>query len=439
MSYITKSTYDWTSQTTWYIDPDLGNDFAKGDTALTPIKTIKEWQNRQLSSYALGYRTAVVVDVNLVKAGAWPTGDPFYLTLQVAKSGCIRFKGTKTDASFTGSTGSFTSVTALNRATQTANAVANTNLDATGWSNGITTNRRAFRRRLRLTSGASSGATAWGVKDAVTSKTLRVSPWVVLTTAAAPAVPNFFTPITPGGTDAYIVETLTELPQLTVDLTSHGSLPSNAFAVTFENIQMPLSRYGATTNNYVITRATGFAAIAFLGCDVEHLIHNGGFLSLQGCQVNTTSLYGGLTSVNSCALSSTIFCNPGGNTSIDGDTIRNYDDPSDNTGAEIVWVRGSGLARIGYACSFDSLFGDGVHVDPGGIVHNQSINVAGELLYGSGSTGFGVSVNSGGSYLYATKPTIIGANNSSIGGTTKAWASVPYIETTNNAEIVLIA
>lgn len=430
-------------QTTWFIDSDNGVDTNDGLTLGTAIRTFAEFSRR----IGFGLITSVVT-VNLVRAsGVWPTTDPPYLRLQVGNGGCVKFKGQRYAMTWPGATGNFTSVTALSRGTQTPNSVTNTALDATGFGTGTGASRRSFKHRMRLTSGANAGATAWAVKDPLTAKTQRTSPWFVLTTAGAPNTLAAPVAITPGSTDGYVVETLLELPELAVDVAGHG-LVAKQVAVTFEDIQLPFSKFGAMTNNHVAVRTSGWATVYFVGCDVQHIMQTAGESAFYGCATNRSSLNGGIMSIVGCAPQGTYLANSGF-LIVDGDTIRNYDDPSDVDGGELFKARAGAQVAVGFACSFDSIFGDGALVEAGGVVVNNGANLfyAGELFWGTGGVGaglFGIRVQSGGSWIYVTKPTALGnngnANNATIlGGTSTTYASVPSINGTNHAKMVALA
>jgi hypothetical protein len=77
---------------------------------------------------------------------------------------------------------------------------------------------------------------------------------------------------------------------------------------------------------------------------------------------------------------------------------------------------------------------DGVIINPGGVLYTR------QLLFGSGGAGYGIRVKSGGLATYTTKPTLTGASNDTIiGGTATAYASIPFVNTTNQAMLVLLA
>lgn len=412
----------YSTQTTWNIDPSLGNDENDGVTA--PIKTIAEFMRRTMG------KINCVMTVNLICTDNWSASDSArFEKLSIASGNKLKIVGTAT----TIASGTFTGTTAINHASNAATTVSNSALSASGFGNGVTANG-SFQHRMRITSGARAGNYAWGCKDPGGAKTARTSAWKIFDSA---------TIVTPQVGDPYVIEKVTILPNLIIDVVTFGENFDVANAVEVYNIGLAVSNFSAPTFNYATFRSTGWGDITSYGCQLWHVLVNNGAVKFDNCQIDQSTFAGGQVSILAGYSSSTMFCYPGSFTIIDLDHIRNYDDNLDNTGGEMAVVRGSSLLSIGTAGAFDGINGGsdrGLTIEPGGVVRIQTSFAGTSALYGTGYTGFGVVVQSGGMLAYDNKPTITGTTgNSSIGGTTTAWASVPFINTTNHAKIVLTA
>lgn len=81
--------------------------------------------------------------------------------------------------------------------------------------------------------------------------------------------------------------------------------------------------------------------------------------------------------------------------------------------------------------------GDALEVLPSGTVNAQT------ALWGAGSTGYGVRVQSGGKVCWGTKPTVTGTTGDTIvGGTAKTYSALNtagFVNMANLAEIVPVA
>lgn len=413
----------WSLQAAWYIDPVTGDDQNTGDTSGQAIRTIAEFMLR--TAGLIG----TVMTVNLVCVDSWPVGDSARFVGLNISSGCkLKIVGTAT----TLASGTFTGGTAINHATNSATTVSNSSLGGSGFGSGVTTDG-SFQHRMRITGGARVGNLAWGCKDPGGAKTARTSAWKIF---------DVNTIVTPANTDPYVIEKLTILPDLIIDVVTFGENSTVANAVEIYNIALPVSIFSAPTFNYATFRANGWGAVTCYGCQLWHVLVNDGGVIFDNCQTDQSTFAGGQVHVLAGYSSSTMYCYPGSYTIVDLDHTRNYDDNIDNTGGEMVIVRGSALLSIGTAGAFDGINGGtdrGLTIEPGGVVRLQTILAGACALYGQGYSGFGVVVQSGGMLSYEVKPTLTGASNSSIGGTTTAWSSVPFINTTNHAKIVLTA
>lgn len=434
LGITTYSTHDlkWSLQTNWFIDPINGNDQNSGNSSSLAIKTITEFMTRTGGVIRAGNTPGMTIQ--LVGSGTWPVTDSFRLIgLDIAYGHKLILRGTVS----TLSSGTITAVTAINRATNTPYSITNSGLSASGFGTGVTSTG-GFKKRFRIPTGARAGAIAWGVKDPGGAKTIRTSNWEIPGGSS----------VTPVVSDPYVIEQLTTIPDLVIDVNSYGQNDDAINnSVEIYDIALPISIFGASTFNSVTLRSTGWGTIAFFGCQVWHVLSQAQVANFDNCQLDHSNMVSGSVSINAGYGSGTIFCYPGSFVFIDGDYIRNYDDPTDNDAGNIAVVRGSALLTIGTAAGFDGFDGSddgsnsGLSVEPGGTVRISTVGGSTHALYGANFSAYGVVVQSGGTISYDTnKPTITGTTgDSKIGGTAKAWSTVPFVNTTNIAKIVVTA
>lgn len=128
-------------------------------------------------------------------------------------------------------------------------------------------------------------------------------------------------------------------------------------------------------------------------------------------------------------LSATLLIRNGGSCLLDPDT---YFQNSH------IGVFANGLVASTGACVSERSSTGAITIGPGG-VWQQSGAVPD---WGTGNTGFGIIVQSGGTYVYSTKPTVNGtlgaARETKIGGVDTQYASVPAVTAANNAMIVAL-
>lgn len=203
------------AQTTWYIDPVSGSDSNSGLTSGTAIKTLAEFHKRT----QFGNVWTVTTNVNINFISYPPVTDPLRLVLS--------FTGTQVVSVFgptltTNSSGTFTGVTARNRATNTPYEVADGTVVTTG----------DVAKRIRIASGPRAGAQAWVAKS-TGAGLRRTSEWC---TWADPFTP---TPIVPQVGDAYVIESSsTQCPLAFIEVirsSGYGVFPS-APQLTFTNM-----------------------------------------------------------------------------------------------------------------------------------------------------------------------------------------------------------
>lgn len=430
----TYSGYDvkWSLQSNWFIDPINGNDQNTGDSTSKAIKTIAEFMTRTGGIIRAGNSPGMTVQ--LVGSGVWPTTDHFRLVnLDITFGHKLILKGTVSSLAI----GTLTSVATINRATNTPYSVGDTGLGASGFGSSVTATG-PFKKRMHITSGTRAGAIAWGVKDPGGAKTTRTSNW---------RVPNI-NDVTPIVSDPYSVDQMTTIPDLIVELKTHGGpfIPGTN-AVEIYDIALPQSLFPSGTFNAAIFDSIGWGVIACFGCQLWHVLSRSQFLYLDNCQIDHSNITGGTTQFIAGYGSGTVYCYPGSFVFIDDDYIRDYDDNTDSDAGLIAIVRGSALLTIGTAAAFDGFDGgsdygnSGLAIEPGGVVRLENVFGSTHALYGANFAAYGVVVQSGGMLAYDTnKPTITGTlGDSKIGGTAKAWSAVPFVNTTNDSKIVITA
>lgn len=242
-------------QQTWFIDPTSGSNVNTGLTAATAIQTDAERRRRMgprpdwsLAEYHLHYLSSL------------PAADPLILTGTLSNPNTnIYVHGSATPGQ--GQTGG----TALAANTVVALAHAtNTPMQVT--ANGLTTSWTTdalLNKRCRMTSGSNVGGVMWPMAEPGAAKLARMSEPAVVGAFTNPFTASL-TSFTPGTNDTFIVETLTNLAQITIDLVASTTFNAASNAVCFDSVilnKLSVTSYGIGVNTW--------------GCDWASSIING--------------------------------------------------------------------------------------------------------------------------------------------------------------------
>ncbi len=378
------------SQANWYIDPVSGVDTNSGITSGTAIKTHAEFVRRVGAGPLTP--TGGTCTVNII--GDIPTNDPVKVAFEMGAGASIRYRG---GVKTTNRTGTFTAATPYVVATNTPNAVTDSN-QAGQWTADIS-------RRVRITKAAT--AYAWVAKD-LTTKQARIS--AVFADNGYAAVNG--TTYNPAVADAYAVETLYKIPVADIQLRGDQStafssmsfedldvIATNTFLLAIQSYGCSLIFYRSRLEPIVNTLSGGNGANTyFINCLFESdLLSLGVDTVIAGC------IKGGL-SLGTVALTNS-------DLKFESHTIIQGTSLSANPFGLITNTGGVGI--------FDSAVtqfgpgGDAVYVAPRG-----ALRTAGSL-WGSGNAGFGVNVAPGAMGAYSTAPTVTGTGGDlKLGGST---------------------
>lgn len=391
------------TQTDWYINPVSGNDIRNGSVTY-PLKTLAELAKR-LKGFEINQTTVIHILSDI------PDTDRPLFEFSIGDLGLVIFRGTPT----TISSGTFTSVTDLDQTTDQPATVTDTAI-ATSW-----TADGAIEKRIRITSGAREDATGWVAYDLGT-KEARIGNWMVDPYAVEGYNVFGLANVDVQVGDAYVVEELPEFPELRCDITvssqyvGTGVTPTKLF---FESLTFPTGQYRPSC-----FRVLGKEyCTAFVGCDTGNLSPgNASMAYFIACNLGAPyDFYSGKVVVRGGIVTDHINCYENVLWDVSLGTIL-------QGGFELHVRGGTFRGELGF---FD---GDEVAacvIEAGGVVRSTY------LWGGTGVTGYGVKVMSGGMVVYDNKPTVSGSTGEAlVGGTVKAWSTIPYVETANMAMIV---
>lgn len=369
------------TQADWYVDVAAGNDQNAG-TVAAPLKTLAELQRRWEAKKTLGATSITLIGVSTEA-----------LILQATLAGALTVSGTPT-LIYTGAVGAYQAQAApANDARLTdAGVVA-----AGGWGANL-------QRRLRLTSGASSGAIAWVLKD-LGGNVARVSQFILMTGVAANPAPG----------DSYVIETLP------VEIGGFQIFMQGGFSVTLQDLSV---RPNGTVSSYGSVNGGASSGLLFhkmqtLGANSLN-IGGGTYLTMRGCS-NVNQLFLGKNGIQNLfghAAFNTINVQQGGD-------IRFSGGPCAFQAARLN-VNLYGMSDYNVDVAFyDVSTAAPVTIGEGSVFSGSGS--ASSQLWGINNTGafYGVNVNAGGRLTWRNQPTISsGTGEALVGGTAQTWAAI---------------
>lgn len=408
--YIGLGSARYAAQSTWYIDPVAGDDRRSGLTADASIRTHEEMRAR-IGQKFINQATTVHL------LGNFDSSNPVRVWFNLGPSGSLLYVGTRTVVY----TGSITAVTARDRANNIPWAIEDTAIPVSWTASGLINTASGTGLRLRVTSGTRAGAVTWPTLD-LTAKTARISALKADTAAPAP-LPS------PTIGDPFVIETLSSIADFSVDIRMSSIVLPGPTGQRVKFTDLAISN---STSHHPSVRALPYTKdsplVTFFGCDVGYTqMGYGSIAGYVACKFSGAvggppassgnTFVGGKVadSIFACAIFRTVIVGGGGKVTLDGDTLLQ--------GCGIV-VDG-GMAVLGLVGVFD-VAGDALGLFSGEAV-SRNVLQASHILYGSGSTGYGVNVRSLTSLGYdVTKPTVTGTTgDTKIGGVATAWAAVP--------------
>jgi len=422
------SSPDWLQQATWFIDPVAGNDEGDALTSGTALKTHEELV-RRIGDGVINIAMTVSLMNNF-----GPT-NPVRVHFTVGSSGSLTYRGM---LATTLHTGMFTAVSAAVPAANTALQLT----DPTVSPANIVNTATGGPKRIRITSGAGTGAIGWVSKD-LGGGTYRSCGMTIGSTSLAGILLALFAGnVTPVAGDSYVVETgFVQISNFSVDITGSGVLPAFPPFVSrllFVDIDLlGASPTSPTSRPTISVRQADAAPLAvravFSRCDVGRLepmdaVDNVGLLA---CKLSglSASINTGSFAIIACLITQALAFESGEASVI-------LFDSQFAAGGSLTVVAGTvGLFQMSV---FDAP-SDGISVA------GTILNVFGPPLfptpvYGSGNAGVGIRAFSGGNYLYfPTKPTITGGGgDTTIGGVITPYAGVPFFNVANGASVVVL-
>jgi hypothetical protein len=395
--YIADNPSVYTSQQAWEIDPTNGSDKASGAPG-HPLKTWAELRRRFGDAAA-----PTGMEVKLL--ASLPSSDPLRPPYLGPTSTLLVYADMTSQH-----TGTFTAVTAAAPTTSsgTRTRLTDSALTASGFAPYI-------NMLITIVGGTRDAATAVLAKD-TGSKTADIQQF-------QGPIPNpvfGFNLVDPLVGDAYRIDSWSvAVGAIEFDQPISADASNNLTQLTLQGLRVSAVALQAN--------GTENTAICFVNCKVTAPRGKATFVAslIDACVAEPGDDFYLL----GCLVTSFLFVDEGGRVLADGRTS----------------FENAPITVFGQLLTCEvSLFnaaGDGIAVQPGGM--HQSLDLGNgytENLFGSGSTGFGVRVRNMAGSSYVTKPRAVGSTgNAAVGGTSRTWAAIPFINTANNAEFTQYA
>jgi hypothetical protein len=399
----------WREQTAWFVSTAGSND-NDGATALTPVKTDEEIVRR----WGVGARPTLEVAVTITYAQSPATITNF--TYELASTGSLTFIGTPTVSK------AGTVLTAVQAQVRTAGAEAAWAITAVGLD------ATDVGKLVFITSGANTGAYAAVLKDETGGK-VRVSPFGTFNSTT-----GAFAQVTP------LVGDTVEIRDMAATTLSIGKIEGHtanntpatvpASRTQFDSIKVAGTSGGQAT---LFGGGSGFYYVRAVAHDVCFSGFGGQYNTVHFFRGGSIGGASGVISRSTLSLSQvgclgTVQARAGGTVTVGSDTYFQNCACFANQGGN---VSSSGAAF------FDRSSSDLACV----VAPEGSWQQSGAVPdWGTNNTGHGVTVQSTGSYVYATKPTVnsgLGAGREAkVGGTDRLYSQVSYVEAANNAALV---
>lgn len=393
-------------ETNWYVDVATGSDANDGTSSGSPLKTLTE----------LGRRIREIhQNVTVTVAAGDLSTYPFSLDIET-NGFSIAILGAVTSSA---------DDVIANVLSTTAGA-AGTNAGAQRGTVTATASSFTDKTRLRLTSGAQSGATAHVTRVTTPGAggVANVERWGQLVT---PRTTTTVASVEPSIGDTFVVDTLdTTLGRFDVRARGHGRILIQDFKISAASVGdcFRISGDNSTGGGVMIYRCQFptatilVASNATIAC--SQFLSN--FNPFNGFLVTRKNVYCGLVEVKgagSYVASNNAACFDGGNLLLDGGGVWDQGTGSQN---DHQWVDGT--------TSF------AVEIDAGSayINHGSGVQCWGLDNTYSGAT---IIVQGNAAWTNSSKPSIpgsgIGGRDATVGGTAKLYAALPYQETTTTA------
>ncbi len=387
--------YKWQAQADWYFNDSVGNDeydgtaTAHGAGLIGPLKTWGEYIRR----------TGMVLTVPTIFhiPATNPPADIPNLNFTIQQAGSFSIIGTRSAALVSGT---FTAVTALNRAANVPWSV----------TDGAIADWTPYVGKLGvITGGTRAGAVFWIAKRTAAT-VARISPLATYPSDGSPV-----TLVTPTAGDPY---SIFDLPAITLNtLTCVGG------ELLYYNILENIDLRGNTTGTQLSIDGDHNCYVTLSSCIATNATPSGPTVTFQASKIAgvLSDVIGGFVNYEACLHTATVAAHGG---------IANFRLDSLAQGCALFSSRG-GPVITDNCCAFDSP-DYGVRASRGGAVECKN-----GFIYGSGNTTYGLAADNG-TFVYLTKPTITGTlADALIGLVAKPWAQVPYTSLDTLAQVSL--
>lgn len=393
-------------QLDWYIDAVTGSDQNDGATAATALASWDEFRRRVGPSPEFDADLTINILSDLAES---LQGVHFHMF----NGAIVRVLGTVLEVLYSGT---FSAVTAESPAGQQRMEISDGSVGdyATYLGN-----------RIRITSGAASGAMGFIVKrlaatDAATSKTGTIDPNT--------SPPEFFvTNLTPSGGDAYEIERLTSVGGLDLEVSRYGV--SASFFDLSDSVVADLKvEPGDTTMS--LRNDVGAAGWNVQRCWVDgsdsSFVQSHVLLGLDHIDCAGFGYSSSVELTDSCVFRSTFqdifFFSFNSAASVSNSYFQDCE-------CRIIF----GSSFVATSCGFWDSPSDGLSIQTGG----QSASATG-LLWGDGNADAGIQTVAGFivDYDVTTKPIVTGANDTQINNVVVSYAGIPAFDTAAGCGIV---
>lgn len=396
-------------QPSWFVNASTGDDQNPGTNASQPLRTLLELGKRFNGKY-------VLQDTTITDTGNSTFTNPLALNCRVAAGKTLKFIGA---APTQQSTGSIT-------AAFVAYAPA-TNVDAK-LTDATQTWATQAGRRIRMTSGAASGAITWVMKD-LGANVARVGQFVRRSDGLMQ---------TPANGDAYVVETLsTNVPQILVQVFGGGGFYMKDVAIT----PTKASIFCQVTCGGVGAVYTTPEICILDGCKIGGLVTNfyNSYFYTIGMMVNPTNNFTAywynstVASFGTVFLTGGLYSQAGSRWFVCAHNISQNATIGASELGEIVLFADSSFAIASFGL-FDTTgsrdfeaFYAGYLVAP----------IASGYFFGVATTGTAsFRIHPSAQLIYTSKPVMAGSTNDAVvGGLNKAYAALPFFNGYDGATV----
>lgn len=369
----------WALQATWFINASTGSDEATGLTSLLPIKSEAEFE-RRVGNLTVAQNTTVTLQTDLLDT------DPIQPRMTLVNA-VLEYVA----APVAGRSGSITTFTAKNRATNQRYQIRDTGMGGT-WTTDLD-------RHVRMTSGAASGKISGVILDNG-SQTCTLSEFTDLDGLAS---------VPPTTGDTYEI--------VTARKATFGALGRMSFVNSFVQFSTLDFQAPSGFGHESLTMGAGaiFRGCTFRGIVIVNLgsyyfnncIQMFGYMYITG---GRPACYGGF--VRSSGGASVLA--EAGQLVLDADFICQGGSCIVGSGGSVVaglmatFDAGSGFFSGGEGVLVGANAGFGF-TGSNGSFQCETLFAGGNALWGSGNVGAGVTVNAGGNAVVDNTPTITGA------------------------------